>query len=192
MTPATGTVTTVIFAGRPLPESVSLGTREDAAWSFAYTDEQRRILIEEIKTELAGHERQECAVYSWDRPCQSMMEYTRDDLTGGNVWMNVGVAEFPPQGLTAVAEHGHGALVFHVERDGGSRLYFSDNHDPFPSPPVIRYDTGGGSLFPRRSVFSLGRVHTAVEEYVLTGRRPVSVGWTEIRRSDLPRLDPRW
>ncbi len=43
MTPAAGIVTTVIFLGRPLPESVPLGAREDVAWSFAYTDHERRV-----------------------------------------------------------------------------------------------------------------------------------------------------
>ena len=192
MTLAISTVTTVIFLGRRLPESVPLGTREDIAWSFAYTDDQRRALFEEIKTELGGDQRRECGIYSWDRPCRSMMEYTHDELTGGNVWMNVGANEFPPQGLTAVAEYRHGALTFHVEHNGGSRFYVSSNRDPFPSPPVIRYDTSGDSLFPRRAVLPLGQVHTAIEEYILTGQRPASVDWMEIKRSDLPQLDPRW
>jgi len=121
-----------------------------------------------------------------------MMEYTHDELTGGNVWMNVGENEFPPQGLTAVVEYGHGALGRYVEQDGGSRFYVSSNRDPFPSPPVIRYDTGGDSLFPRRSVLSLDQIHAAIEEYILTGQRPASVDWEEVKRSDLPQLDPRW
>jgi len=142
MTLITGTVTTVIFRNCPLPESVPLGTREDITWSFAYTDDERRALVDEIKAELTGQQRRECDIYSWDRPCRSLLEYTHDELTGGNVWMNVGTNEFPPQGLTAVAEYGHGALAFHFEHDSGSRFYVSSNRDPFPSPPVIRYDTG--------------------------------------------------
>lgn len=192
MTLAAGTVTTVIFPDRSLPESVPLGTREDITWSFAYTDDERRALVEEIKTELAGDQHRECSIYSWDRPCRSMMEYTYDEVTGGNVWMNVGENEFPLQGLTAVAEYGHGALAFHVEHDGGSRFYVSSHRDPFPAPPIIRYDTGGDSLFPRRAVLPLDAVHAAIEEYILTGQRPANVDWIEIKRSDLPQLDPRW
>jgi hypothetical protein len=192
MAPVTSMVTTVIFPGRPLPESVPPGTREDVAWSFAYTDDERRALINEIKAEFADQHRSECNIYAWDRPCRSMMEYTYDELTGGNVWTNVGTSEFPPRGLTAVAEYGHGALVFYVEHDGGFRFYVSSNRDPFPSPPIIRYDTGEDSLFPRRSVVPLDQVHAAVEEYILTGQRPAAVDWAEIGRSDLPQLDPRW
>ena len=124
MTPAIGTVTTVIFVGRPFPERVPLGTREDVAWAFAYTDEQRRILIEEIKTVLAGHERQECAIYSWDRPCRSMMEYIRDDLTGGNTAIEGG--EFVAAGDRleilrpgyAAVEHQQSAPRFAVDIEG--------------------------------------------------------------------------
>ena len=49
MTLDTGTVTTVIFPDRALPESIPLGTREDIAWSFAYTDDERRALIDQIR-----------------------------------------------------------------------------------------------------------------------------------------------
>jgi Immunity protein Imm1 len=186
------TTTTLVFPGWPLPESVSLGTREDSAWPKACTDDERRALIQEIKTELDGRQRAECRIYSWDRPCRSMMVYAHDDVTGGEGWINLAEDEFPPQGMWAVAEFGHGALSFHDEHDEHSRLYVSANDEPFPMPPIIRYDTSGDDLFPRVAVLSIDRFHAAIEEYILTGQQPASVDWLEIKRSDLPQLDPRW
>ena len=181
-------VTTVVFPDRPLPESVPLGTREDVAWPKAYTDEQRRDLIREIQSELDGQQRRGCRIYSWDRPCRSMMVYQHDEFTGGDAWISLGEQEFPPQGMWAFAEFGHGALSFYDH----SRLYVSSNDEPFSDPPIMRYDTSDDSLFPRISVLPLEQFHAAIEQYILTGQRPTIVGWTQIQQGDLPRLDPRW
>jgi hypothetical protein len=192
MTTATTLVTTVVFPRRPLPHSVPLGTREDSAWPKAYTDDERRGLIQHVKAELDGRQRAECRMYSWDRPCRSMMVYAHDDLTGGQGWINLAEDEFPPQSMWAVAEFGHGALSFSDQHEGQSRLYVSSNDEPFPLPPIMRYDTSGDDLFPRVSVLPIDQFHTAIEEYILAGQRPTSVDWTQIKRSDLPQLDPRW
>lgn len=173
---------------RPLPASVPLGTREDSTWPKAYTEDERRSLIQQVEAELDGQQRTECRIYPWARPARSMMVYARDDVTGGEGWINLAEDEFPPQGMWAVAEFAHGALSFH----DGSRLYVSSNDEPFALPPIMRYDTSGDDLFPRVSVLPIDRFHAAIEEYILTGQRPAAVDWTEINRGDLPRLDPRW
>jgi immunity protein Imm1 of predicted polymorphic toxin system len=192
MTKATTTVTTVVFPDRPLPESVPLGTSEDVAWPKAYNDEERRDLVREIRSELDGHQRRVCRIYSWDRPCRSMMVYEHDDLTGGYAWISLGEQEFPPQGMWAVAEFGHGALSFYDQEGGRFRLYVSSNDVPFSSPPIMRHDTSDDSLFPRVSVLPLGQFHATIEQYILSGQRPGNVGWIEVEQGDLPRLDPRW
>ena len=196
MTVTKAMVTTVIFPDRQMPAGVPYRRRGDVIWPKAYSDQERRILIEEIRAELDGRRRGECSVYAWDRPCRSTMVCGPLQVRGvpdTAAWFNSAEDEFPPQGMAAVAEFGYGALSFWDITESGKRIFWlSENDEPFNSPPLIRYDLCGCDLFTCTSVLPLDLFHAVIEEFIMTGLRPTCIDCREIRREDLPQLDPRW